>query len=130
MTLEEFVKKHEIVMMRVTGTTPAPWKEEAGYQSNHWIITFTRPGRSFTCDFWTGSGIKEDEIDAAFVLESMFMDVPILEMTFEEFCDDFGYSTDSRKAYKTWEDTIAYLIRLKEFLEPKGLKELGGIDGC
>jgi hypothetical protein len=37
------------------------------------------------------------------VLSSLLLDVRAGEMSFEEFCSDFGYDTDSRKAHKTWE---------------------------
>jgi hypothetical protein len=49
------------------------------------------------------------------VLSCLASDVTAGEVSFEDFCADFGYDTDSRRAYKTWEscrDTGVALTRL------------------
>lgn len=38
------------------------------------------------------------------------------EMTFEDYCSDFGISTDSRQAHATWVECIAMARRLRVFL--------------
>lgn len=40
---------------------------------------------------------------AASVLHSMVLDSDACNMSFNEWCSDFGYDTDSRKAYATYE---------------------------
>jgi hypothetical protein len=41
--------------------------------------------------------------NAADVLSCMVSDTNAGQQSFEEFCSDYGYDIDSRKAFKTWE---------------------------
>lgn len=71
------------------------WQETA----NKWLIKIA--DQSF--DYYTGSGIKESpNYDS--VMACLTKDADALEKTFESWADEFGYDTDSRKAYKIWED--------------------------
>lgn len=37
------------------------------------------------------------------ILDSLALDASVLDQTFEEFCGEFGYDTDSRKAEETYQ---------------------------
>lgn len=69
------------------------WQETA----REWLVKIA--GQEF--GYYTGSGIKDiPSYDS--VLESLLSDYDVLTMEFEEFCSNFGYDEDSRKAYKIW----------------------------
>lgn len=49
------------------------------------------------------------------VLYSLQSDVRAGDDSFENFCGDFGYDTDSRKAYATWETCRDTYFELRDF---------------
>ena len=60
-------------------------------------------------EYYTGSGLvlkngtpKKPVLDD--VLYSLLMDSSACDMSFEDWCSDFGYETDSRKALQTYLD--------------------------
>jgi hypothetical protein len=48
--------------------------------------------------------------------------------TFEEFCSDFGYDTDSRRAEETWRAVTEEYIKVRRFFKPDELEELQEIN--
>jgi hypothetical protein len=81
----------------------------------HWSVTLTYNGRTFTTSYKTGCGHvdkasgmptlnqahdvkKVREPNAADVVSSLCSDARSGADTFEDFCGNFGYDTDSRKA--------------------------------
>lgn len=71
------------------------WQETA----NKWLIKIA--GQSF--DYYTGSGItKSPDYDS--VMACLVRDAEALNHTFENWANELGYDTDSRKAYATWEE--------------------------
>lgn len=50
------------------------------------------------------------------VLYSLIMDSYTAEETFEDFCSEFGYDSDSRKAMQIWEDCRNNAKRVKKFI--------------
>jgi hypothetical protein len=71
--------------------------------------------RRLTVPFFMGSA-NTREPTAADVLNCLVSDARAGEMTFEEFCSDFGYDVDSRKAEKTWKACSANAPRVRRFL--------------
>lgn len=72
-------------------------------KSFKWLVTID--GQQF--DYYTGIGRvkpngspKPPSLDD--VLFSLILDGSACENSFEDWCNDFGYSTDSRKALKTY----------------------------
>lgn len=47
---------------------------------------------------------KTANVKTADVLYSLLSDMDAGAESFKDFCDNYGYDTDSRKAWKTWED--------------------------
>ena len=83
------------------------------------LVSFPGPdwARQETVRFFysQGSGIK-GRPQAADALDSLKADASSAADDFESWADDYGYDTDSRKAYATWEacrkvrrDLIAFL---------------------
>ncbi len=68
------------------------WQQNA----NGYRCTLRYKGRQYSLDFWQGVGISGDPT-AESVLECLLSDASVSD-GFEEFCGEFGYDTDSRKA--------------------------------
>lgn len=96
------------------------WPETA----DHWAIEIN--GAVF--DYYTGVGHrgknnKPQKPELSAVLSCLAMDASACSMSFDRWCEDFGYDTDSRKALKTYlecQDTAEKLfkcgVRLDESL--------------
>lgn len=80
---------------------------------DRWEITFSRDGKVFNLDYFTGMGLRKKPakkwIDpkpvapaAADVLYSVVLDAQACEESFEDWAADFGYDTDSRRALETY----------------------------
>ena len=71
------------------------WQREA----NGYHCTLRYKGRQYSFDFWQGQGIASDPT-AEGVLECLLSDSTVSD-DFADFCNEFGYDSDSRKAEKT-----------------------------
>jgi hypothetical protein len=65
--------------------------------AHQWQIKIA--GQQF--EYYTGSGIKESPCYDS-VMACLIRDSEVLNMDFEEFCSEFGYDSDSRKAFAIW----------------------------
>lgn len=83
-------------------------------QANGWSCTLRYQGRQYTFDFWQGQAITR-EPDAQGCLDCLLSDAQCGEQDFEEFCSEFGYDQDSRKAealHKRCQTTAKAMRRL------------------
>lgn len=82
----------------------APYDEQDEWQrrSNGYRVCFTYSRRQTCFDFWQGSGITHDP-KANDVMSCLVSDANAGMATFDDFCNEFGYDTDSRKAEQTWQ---------------------------
>lgn len=83
--------------------------------STSWTVTLRFQGREISTPYFMGSAITRDP-SAREVLDSLLLDARVGDSTFEGFCADFGYDTDSRKAYATWEECRRTEPKLRRFL--------------
>lgn len=70
-------------------------------KSNGWHCTLRYQGRQYSFDFWQGQAIT-GEPEVAGVLECLLSDSQAGELDFPEFCLEFGYDEDGRKAESIW----------------------------
>ncbi len=61
-------------------------------------------------DYKNGKNYMESE-DLRFALECFLSDATAGDMRFDDFCGEFGYDTDSRKAEKTYKECIKQCVR-------------------
>jgi hypothetical protein len=113
-TLKDLAKN--VTIKSEQGAARLEWDKRDDWQrkANDWRVTLTYKGRRYSFDFWQGTGIKTAP-DAAGVLECLLSDAQSAGDSFEEFCSNMGYNTDSRKAeqiYKACERTHARLSKL------------------
>lgn len=85
-------------------------------------ITLTGPGGHYTFDFWDSihAGETGEEATEYDVLACLEWDCPSV---FADFCADFGYDEDSRKAYKTWTATLAQCRALHRIFPSESARE-------
>ncbi len=81
------------------------WRDTA----NRWLVTIN--GQKF--DYYTGIGIKEAPTYDR-VLENLLLDSEALGQTFENWASEFGYDTDSRKAFAIWESCCENARKLNQ----------------
>ena len=73
------------------------WQQKAtGYRCK-----LVRNGKAYSFDYWMGSAHTEPPT-VEDVLDNLASDASAGEQTFYDFCSEFGYDHDSRKAEATW----------------------------
>lgn len=88
--------------------------------ADHWRVTLRRPGnRKMTVYFSMGSAHNGKEPEVADVLDSLASDASGIEnaRSFEDWCGEYGYDTDSRKAHRTYTICKREAERLQKFLD-------------
>lgn len=94
--------------------TDAPLPEGFDRNGYAWKVTLSYKGRRLTVPFYTGSACGEPE--AADVVSCLISDGRAGEESFSEFCAEFGYDEDSRKAEKTWKACKLIAPRIRRLL--------------
>ena len=88
------------------GDKQAPFSDAKYDNWNRHVVTIRNrdSGTRTTFDFW--ASLAEPELrspsDLRGAFECFLSDAIAGEQSFEEFCGDFGYDVDSRKAEKVW----------------------------
>ena len=93
------------------------WKD-----ASHYLCTFTWLGKSFSIQYSMGSAHKKSP-NIEDVFNCILLDVSALDQSFEDWASDFGYDSDSRKAYAIWEACRENAKKLKDFLGNKDFQE-------
>lgn len=94
------------------GVSP-DWRMSA----NPYTVTIRYRGRQMTVPFYTGSAWTK-EPDAADVLSCLCSDATSVENArdFAEWCNEFGYDVDSRRAYRTWQECKRNATKVRRLL--------------
>jgi hypothetical protein len=80
-----------------------------------WTCTLRMGRHRLTVPFWQGPAHTK-EPTAADVLSCLVADADALDYSFEEWCGDFGYDTDSRTAEKTYKACCKSGMKTRRFL--------------
>lgn len=94
--------------------------DERGHVRDTWVCVFEVVGRGHRdpVDFryFTGTGNRRDGYPVyprrADVLHCLFMDSEAIDLTFEDWCDNFGEDTDSLKAQTIYRECREQTKRL------------------
>lgn len=119
--LETFVRNREIKLRsRWLGV-----EEQDGWEHNAWRVTLAGPRGRMTTTFRMGLGLTGAPVSAD-VLNSLALHASAAENArdFDDWCADFGFDTDSRKAWRTYRQCIQLARRLERFLGPTAYAEL------
>lgn len=77
-------------------------RKRDGWDCNAWLVKFTGD-RSEEFEFFTGLGFNRNSLHVADVLHSLILDSSANEMSFDDWCLEYGYSSDSIKARDTYD---------------------------
>jgi hypothetical protein len=115
-TTAEFIARHDITAS-CSPTDHNP-NMDGGEKMDHWRVVLARPGARLTVYFSMGTGHHGKPPEPASVLDCLASDAASIENApdFREWCAEFGYDTDSRKAHRTFKICQRQAQRLKNFL--------------
>jgi hypothetical protein len=95
---------YTVKMVTPANQKPAQWDKENEWNHTYYRVTIRKDNKSASFDFW-GSSKDYDEGKEATKKTAMScwsMGALMGNMEFHDFCGEFGYSTDSMEAHKTW----------------------------
>ncbi len=84
-------------------------------KSNGYRVRLTFQRRSMSLDFWQGSAVTSDPT-AEGVLECLLSDASGADESFEDWCAELGYDSDSRKAEAIYKAVKRQTEKLRRFL--------------
>lgn len=114
-TLAEFTATASIAMT-VERTDRNPHMEGSEGMDN-WKCTLFHGKRQMTVHFSKGIGHHGAEPTIAEVLDCLASDSAGIEgRSFEDFCEYYGYDTDSRRAERTYKVCVKQAEKFKKFL--------------
>lgn len=117
-TIHDFIKQHKITAT-ADYADRNPNMADDGTKMDHWRVVLRRPGAKMTTYFSMGVAHNGKEPEAADVLNCLALDSAGIENNkhdFDEWCSEYGYDTDSRKAHKTFKTCERQAERLFRFL--------------
>ncbi len=112
-----FVRKNGV---RISVSYGAPENPEF-IESDGWSVTLKMDGRQMTVPFYKGFGHHGAKPTAEEVLECLAMDAEGIEnvFSFEDWCAEYGYDSDSRRAEKIYNACLRQTEELRKFLGDK-----------
>ena len=87
------------------------WQREA----HNYRVTLRYRRRRMSVDFFMGQA-NTSEPTAEGVLDCLLSDCQAGDQTFDEFCSELGYDSDSRKAHDTWQACAETAPKLRRLL--------------
>jgi hypothetical protein len=115
MTIEQFVTDNGITL-RAERTDRNPNMADSA-NMDHWKTTLRRGKARMTVTFSMGYGHKGAEPKVTDVLDSLASDAAMTDdYSFDDWCGEYGYDTDSRAALKTYNACVHSAKRLRTFL--------------
>jgi hypothetical protein len=120
----DFLTKHGIAFSFKLANTKRPsW--DNGRKCNHFVVTLKKGNRRVSFDFFDSTSNFEKGVivlDAYSVLACCSSELHCPD-TFEEFCGDFGYETDSWNAYNTFKALRKMSKKLQKFFDNEQMRE-------
>lgn len=113
--LSDFIEQHAITADVVAADTN-PHMDDDRLPMDHWRVTLRRPRSKMTVYFSMGRGHNGKEPTVGAVLDCLASDSSNIGDSFEDWCADYGYDTDSRKALRTFNMCRRQAERLRKFL--------------
>jgi len=127
--MAQFLAEQKITML-AKATDRNPPMEDPKNPMDHWRCSFRRgTGKSasrFTTSFSMGKGHNGKAPEAGDVLDCLASDASSIENAkgFEDWANDMGWDSDSRKAEKIFNACKSQAVKLKEFLGDESYQEL------
>ena len=112
--LDAFAAEHGISMTADLRDSN-PHVPESGTM-DHWRVTLRHAGRTYTLTFSRGLGFNGAPPSVGEVLGCFAADSVYSDTTFEEWCADLGFDSDSRKAERTYKAVVDQTERARRLL--------------
>lgn len=123
-TINQFIRENRIHMTcEWNDSNPNMDLDDWSRTATHWKCTLRRGKRQLTTYFSQGTAHTE-EPTAADVLDCLASDSAGNFTSFEEWCGNYGYDPDSRKAERTFLTIKKQSGELLRFLGPDSYKAL------
>jgi hypothetical protein len=121
----DFLKKHGIKFSaKMTDDNKCPlFCDGKHVHGNRHRVTFSRNGERFQIMFWNSYNDARtgEPVQAYDVLACLTKSDPD---SFEWFCSEYGYITDSRKAEKTYKAVVKEWQKVERFFTSEEIEEL------
>jgi hypothetical protein len=126
----EFLVKHQMIFSAMRGVEKCPlFCDGKHMHGEHYRVYFRRKGQApgHRLSFWNSmNDVTEGNTPSAYdVITCLAKSDP---GDFEEFCGNYGYDTDSRKAEKTYKAVVAEWKNVEAFFSEEELAEMGEIN--
>jgi hypothetical protein len=121
-TLTGRITEDNITATAAWRSAGAPSYTEGMGDMDWWDVTLDLGGRLLTVPFGMGSGLHGAEPTAHDVLSLLLSDAAGAENSrgdFDEWAGEYGYSTDSRSAERTYRQVVKSAEQLRTFLDDK-----------
>jgi hypothetical protein len=134
---DNFLSKYNLtlnVREAIPQKMPLWCKEGEKHGINYFCSLVNKEGKAYSFDFW-GSIAEAESIRRYEVRRRRPSSYDILACldtfsdgsSFEDFCNEFGYSTDSIMAEKTYKAVMKQVEGLKKILPTEAIEELNNI---
>ena len=94
------------------------------WRSDKWEVSLYRDDAEIMIEFHLGEGNDGRGPEPADVIYALLSDSYAGSLSFEEFCAEYGYETDSRRAYATWEDCGRNARKLRVLFSEEEIRQL------
>jgi hypothetical protein len=112
---------------------PSPWDESKKNKCDEWRISIETKAGYWSTGYWTGLGLRKKsraknewyatlkpvKPKIADVMYSLFMDASAADENFHDWCDNFGYSSDSISALNTYKKCLEIATALRRHFNPE-----------
>lgn len=115
-TIHEFITSAGISMTAKPVDHNPDMNSDPKYPMDHWKCTLKAGHSQMTVTFSMGIGHKGKAPEAAEVLSCVASDSTSADQSFEDWCVELGYDTDSRKAERTYNLIKRQAAKLRNFL--------------
>jgi len=130
-TLSAFIAEHEITIECHRAQSNPHMPDKPDHVMDHWEVILKTPLDRMIVSFSMGLGLRKNgrpvPPDVETVLDTLAGDAAGIENTpsFEDWCAEYGYDTDSRSAERTFNACEKQAEELKQFInDPDAFQEL------
>ena len=124
------------VKIDYVGEVPSKWDESTTPRTvDQWRVNLSIKAGFHSFDYFTGLGLrakpraawdtpKPKKPKVADVLHSLIMDASAADENFDDWCDNFGMSSDSIKALNTYKACLDTARALRKHFSPDTLRQV------
>jgi len=116
------------VAIKYVAEVPSKWDEKTPRTVDQWRVTISSKAGFHSFDYFTGLGLRAKgrpkAPKVADVLNSLILDASAADENFDDWCDNFGYSSDSIKALNTYKACLDTARALRKHFSPDTLRQI------